>query len=370
MSAWVLRGPPVAGAQRPGSLWRRALSYGVLWGVAAVAIESFALPLGELHGSDVLRAVGYFLLHWCPSGVLLVALTVWIERRRLTLWLAAAGAVAITLSFMELVGHWNSSVVALIGPPAPFHTIWGALFYGGLFIAAYGLSMRSERTRSLLAEAEIARQQTEALLSTERLQALQGQVDPAFLLRVMAEVERRYVQDRAAVDRLLDPLVGFLRAAMPGVRHRASTLQAEVLLAMQYSAVWAELEPARVDWCFDVEQPMPDMPFPALLLLPVLDSLSAVADAAPHAELEVRCGAGGCTLSIDRARRGHSPWLAPALTYRLQVGLREMFGDAWTLAVADDPERPAFELTLPLGAAKPAADPLPSSPTAKEASHG
>jgi LytS/YehU family sensor histidine kinase len=240
------------------------------------------------------------------------------------------------------------------------HAFWGCLCYGGVFIAVYRMSQRGERTRALLAQAEIARQRSEAALGAAQLQALQGQIDPAFLLRVMTEVERRYAAAPTTVDRLLDPLIGFLRAAMPGVRSGTSTLAAELLLAMQYAQLVAAFEPGRNVRAVRVDGTMPDLPFPPLLLLPVLDAVAA-APGDGGTTLQVAQHEGRCMLTLTRAGlSGNDAWMPPELLYRLQVGLRTLFGDDWALALRADVGLPAFTLTLPLTFAAGAE---PASPT-------
>jgi hypothetical protein len=361
--------------------WRRALSYGVLWGVAVSTLASFDLPLGDLSGMQLLLLEVRLVPDNCLQGIALSSATMVLDRRLTPLWIAPFLVAFLPVAF---AGNWlfwkglpipgAESLPTWAIEPHYVHTVWFSVFCGGLFVAAYRLSAESERTRALFVQAEIARQQTESLLSAERVRALQGHVDPAFLLRVMVEVERRYAHDAAGMERLLDPLVSFLRAAMPGVRSGASTLAAEALLAMHYAKLRAELEPGRTTWRIRVDGVMPDVPFPALLLLPVLDQLVADDNAGSGAELQIAGERDGrFTLSLSRtgARRGR--WLAPDLLYRLQVGLRTVFGEAWELAVREHPDSPAFALTLPLDShhlPRQTVDAACSTPTHQETHHG
>src|SRR5438552_3794706 len=136
----------------------------------------------------------------------------------------------------------------------------------------------------------------------------------------MTEVQRRYATDPLAMARLLDALVDFLRAAMPGVRGGSSTLLAELSLATLYVKVRSELEPGRHTWAIHTDGPMPDLPFPALMLLPVLDQLAAV-DAAdiPRTVLRVSQANGYCTLTIDHSGARPGSWFPAELLHRLQV---------------------------------------------------
>ena len=223
------------------------------------------------------------------------------------------------------------------------YNAWHCLFYGGLFMSACVLVLRAERTRRLLGHAEIARSHTDAALSEARLQALRGHVDPALLLRAMGEVQRRYSDDAAGAERLLDQMANFLRSAMPGVRSGRSTLAAELTLAQSYASLWAELDPRRANWHISIDAPVPDLPFPPLLLLPVLDQL-------PGGCLSVKRDADRIMLSIDGPIQ--AGWLPSSLAYRLRVGLRATCGESWTLSVNDAASSgaPALMLSLPIEA--------------------
>ena len=351
--------------------WPRVLGYGVLWGIAASALGTFEVPVGDMSRAQLLQLEARLVPTYCLQGIALASLTMALEHR-LT-WPRVA-AMAIGFALLSQAVDWlfwkgleipgQDGLPSWAVEPNYIHSIWHNLVDGGLFIAAYRLSAESERSRRLFAQAEIARQQSKAWLGAERVRALQGQIDPALLLRVMVELQRRYAHDGIGMQRLLDSLVSFLRAAMPGVRSGASTLSAEVLLARQYVQLRAELEPDRSSWRIRVDESIPDAPFPALLLLPVLDQL--IGDGtAPGAELCVSQGSGQCRLILSHAAADRRPWLTPELRYRLQVGLRTLFGDAWTLTVREHPATPAFALTLPLRGAA-----TRSFPHHQETTHG
>lgn len=348
MSAALARSASDEEAARASMDWRRAATYGVLWGIVCSVMSSLELPLGEISAADLLRFSAIEFLQWCIPGLVLAGGTMLLERR-LTVMQMALALVAFAL--LECAAIWTIFQFLELRPwllVTYAYVFWLALVYGGLFVAAYRLSMRSERIRRLLVRAQIARQEAESLLATAEIETLQGHVDPAFLLRVMVEVERRYAHDPSGVDRLLDPLVSFLRAAMPGVRSGASTLAAETMLAVQYARVWAELDPARATWRIESDGSIPDAPFPSLLLLPVLDQLAAFEITASRAELGVSHGAGRCTLTLARDVSHIGRWLTPELIYRLRIGLSTLFGEAWTLEVREAPAAPLLVLTFPL----------------------
>lgn len=311
------------------------------------------MPLGALSVTDLLLFEARLVPHLVVSGIALASLTMLLHDR-----LSLKGAAIFLLLFslfstlMVLVYEqvplgigdsqwWGSEAL-------PLHTFWSSFTHGGVFFAAYRFSVRSERTRGLLMRAEIAREQSEAVLSAAQLQALQGQVDPAFLIRTLVEVERRYSVDAAGADRLLHTLVSFLRTAMPAVRSGVSTLAAEVELATDYSRLCSELDEEGPTWRIEVEGSLPEVDFPPLLLLPVLDQLASAAGSKCPAELRVNKNAGRCCLTLQTAGSCSPGWLPPDLLYRYQVGLRALFNDDWTLAAGNSPASPAFMLTIPL----------------------
>jgi hypothetical protein len=339
-----------SGSQRPH--WRRTASYGLLLGIAAAAVESFALPLGEIEEVALIQLVTLIVLHWSVMGVGIAGALAVFEPH------GEAAAITMTLVTFTLLNVllWVPTIEALRDPWSqtthipPWlrsdipHFMWGGLFYGGLFVLAWHLHHRSERISGVLAQAEISRQRAEALLSAEKLKVLQGHVDPAFLLRAMAEVERRYGREQSGVDRLLDALVDFLRAAMPGVRSGASTLADEVQLTRYYARVLAELEPGRGSWRIDDRAAAPDLPFPPLLLMPVLDRLAS--NAGQPVVLELRRAAARFVLSAQRTGPCDDAWLGSELDFRLRVGLRSTLGDTWSLDVGNGTAGPAFVLSI------------------------
>ena len=336
---------PAAAAARLN--WRRALSYGVLWAIACATMESFMLPLGNLRPVELLEFNLRMMVLWLVVGVAPVGALLLFEPHLTPARFAPALLVFALIGTATWTHVPTVRLMTQLAAGSSMHVFWVCLCYGGVFIAVYGMSQRGERTRALLAQAEIARQRSEAALGAAQLQALQGQVDPVFLLRVMTEVERRYAAAPATVDGLLDPLIDFLRAAMPGVRSGASTLAAELLLAMQYARLVAALEPGRGVRAIRVDGTMPDLPFPPLLLLPVLDALAA-ATGDGGTTLQIAQHAGRCNLTLSRAGlSGNDAWLPSELLYRLQVGLRTLFGDTWALTLRAG-TGPAFTLTLPL----------------------
>ena len=350
--------------------WQRAVSYGLLWGVAVTALESLELPLGAFRQGELLQFAIQMLPHLSLSGVVLAVVTVWTAQRPVNGWLLLWAAVlfpvltwVINMAVKSVVAHDRFWVTD--GSGSYLHTMWTSLCYGSMFLVAYRLNVRSESSRQGLARAEIARQHSENSLAETRFRALRGHVDPAFLLRVVTALRARYALDPRAADQLLDRLVTFLRAAMPGIRGGDSTLAAEAQIALHYAQVLHELDPASPLLRLHADDSWPDLPFPPLLMLPVVGQLTAATGGA-GIDLALAQDGEQCVLTLRAADLRDPAWLSPDLAFRLQVGLRAMFQDDCALRLSDQPGQPVLALTLP--AAAPAA--AASSTALKEVSYG
>lgn len=329
------------------------------------------MPLRERF--DVAR---YVFLQWSVAAIVLAFVASWAEVRVRMPWLpvvVAAYGVAVALAMMGIrlaadalglsLGH---SILSGNAPLAPtfFYNLWMTLFFGGLFLVAAVTGMRTDRLRAARTTAAIERNRFRAQLAQARLDALQAHVDPGFLLRVMTEVEVRYLRHVDGADRLLGRLVAFLRHAMPGVRGHRVTLADEFALADAYEALWRELDPGRahVDVCDETALAAVD--FPPLWLLPMLDHWVAAAPRGAHATL--RATRHGTTIRIalagDAPLRG--PWFSAALEQRARAALPPVLGEHWTLALLPDARAgtPAFLLELACEPSSPLPAPVPLDP--------
>jgi hypothetical protein len=89
----------------------------------------------------------------------------------------------------------------------------------GWFLTFIYVRLRSARLAArALADAEIGRSEAQRRLLAAQLVAAHAQVDPAFVLQKLEEVERAYEADPAGADVLLDEFITFLRDAIPRLR--------------------------------------------------------------------------------------------------------------------------------------------------------
>ena len=320
--------------------WRSGLAYGTLWGLGVMGMETVLQPVAAMTGETVvfLASAGLELV---AMGICTAWVAILVERHtRLRTLPLVAVALAMVLSVADVVAR--RTVYPLIGLPVfprdvdalsefSYHA-WMGLFYGSLLLVSRVFFLRAERTRHLLGRAQLERSRSETMLGEVRLQALQGSVDPELLRDVMAEVQRRQGVDPDGAERLLDDLVSFLRMAMPSLQHGPSTLAAELSLARAYARMRIEQSGPDAAWHIDAPSDPGHLPFPPLLLLPLLDGLSRLPRGPGQLVLSVRTTAAGAhiwmsagsSLPASGARLG-------ALTASLEIGLRALHGQRFAI---------------------------------------
>ena len=326
-----------AGEAGPGAVrsWRGTLAYGALWGCAVFGLETVMQPVDAISGE-----YAAFVFSVAPQlvalGIGIAWLAVLVERTVAWRWLPLV-VVGMAIAAGAANTLLESLVYPLVGLPvlprhheilgAFWYHVWTALFYGGLLLIGRVFALHGERVERLLARAEVERSRREATLGEVRLQALQGSVEPRLMREVLSDVQRRQDADPAGAERLLDEFVGFLRLAMPSLRHEASTLEAELALVQAYARMQAEQHGGGPPtWQLSADAGT-DIAFPPLLLLPLLDVFAAPAQPSRGTICVQRTDAG-----VDVALVGEQPVQADGdaldgLTQRLEIGLRALHED-------------------------------------------
>ena len=335
---------------------------GILWGIAVSAMESVTLPLHEESVDSFASLMLGQIVVWSSIGVAFAWSVDWAGARLRDPVLLVGALLIGGLTFSAVASMLLAAVGGLvpsIGVPTVFpngrayfasflYQTWLILFYGGFYVLARIFGQRAESTRGVLEEAQIARIKSETSLNDAELRALQGRVDPRFLGRVMHELDRRYRSAPETANRLMSLLVDMLRQAMPGVRTGRSTLGAEIALARAYCALKVDLAPDEPAWSIEVTNPPADVPFPAMLFLPLIDRLSARQEAARRAQITVRAADGSLTVDFFRKGISAAAYVSDDDLYRIRVALSTLFADRWSLD-AGGPVRdtgPALRITL------------------------
>ena len=345
----------------PGRRWRRIIVWGTAWGIAITVVEQLAFTPSEAWAT--VSMLSWWLTDWLtPLWCLVGCIFVWVADRAarqhqirgsLLGWLTVAVISAMVQPFLSnRVPTWIREFLpdaaaltthgAMHMPPhrltmaLTVYNLWINLFYGGLLMMAYSLTLRRERMRSLLHANAVARNHTQAILDEARLQALQRQVDPALLLSSMGELEKRYRNEPDEAERLLETLVEFLRCAMPGLREPVSTVDTELRLARAYGRLQEE-RGSTSGWCIEeLQHGTLHVQFPSLLMLPLL----ALGANGSHPLLTNQAANGRVTLTLSGLRE-----VSLEFVQHLRTRLQSVYGEAF--AVTRDPStKTALEITL------------------------
>jgi sensor histidine kinase YesM len=123
---------------------------------------------------------------------------------------------------------------------------------------------------------------------------MQAQVEPHFLFNTLASVQYLIETDPAQASGLLAHLIDYLRAALPQLRARSSTLAREMSLVEAYLSILATRLGARLRFAIDLPAELRDYPFPPNLII------SLVENAIKHG-IEPSPDGGSVTLSASRS---------------------------------------------------------------------
>lgn len=101
---------------------------------------------------------------------------------------------------------------------AVFELGFDGVVHGWLAMFVYVGLRNSRRAVRALADAEIGRSEAQRSLLAAKLVAAHAQVDPAYVVQMLENIERSYGEDPTGADAQLDDLIAFLRDAIPRLR--------------------------------------------------------------------------------------------------------------------------------------------------------
>jgi len=221
------------------------------------------------------------------------------------------------------------------------------LIYGSLIFAWLEVHRRNRVTEQRLLASQQERARLRRSAFDARLTAMRAQVDPQFLFDSLADVQAAYGIDPAKGAATLDLLIAYLRTALPRLRTEGSTIAAEAELVDAWLAVIAARRNGLPIRRIEVEPACSNAPFPATVLLPLVQW--AVGDAGKSArEVSLRVrpapqdGAGRLLVQL-RVAPGRPCGDDEPEPRRIRERLQAMYGDAADLScgwkpVHDEPD--------------------------------
>lgn len=215
-----------------------------------------------------------------------------------------------------------------------------ALLICGFVTAGFRYRERTSQRLARLHGRELEHAQITRRTVESRLQAMQACIEPQFLFDTLGDVDRLHRTIPRTAVRLLDELIGYLRATLPHLRESNSTVAREAELAH----AWLNIRRLRTDGgpalTVSLGADAGAARLPPMILLPLVDHVLADPVTAPRATLDVAAQVDGARLRITLAL--HDAGQPLARRADTLSGVRErlalLYGDAARLLEGSTPD--------------------------------
>ncbi|TXI25741.1 MAG: histidine kinase, partial [Roseateles sp.] len=212
-----------------------ALSRGLTWFQESERLGDTLFAIVRYTRQLLISGLSLLLLVGLAEALL--AATRWRGRAALAVQALAVGLAASlgTLARFEVAAMNDPSLRLRPAWMATTLALW--VLFGGVAYALLRQSLAEQASRRALGR--LARER-EALLAQQteaQLSALTAQIEPHFLFNTLANVKRLYETAPARGRHMLQALIAYLRAALPGMRRQESTLAEELELVRHYLAI-------------------------------------------------------------------------------------------------------------------------------------
>jgi signal transduction histidine kinase len=251
--------------------WQRA-ALAVLVAVVAAALLNpiFSVPFEVLVGRMIFIAA-FLLLAFGVAGA-------W-PPGRVPAWLAQVLAVVIAapiatlLAYLPSVGGDLTKMLAHEGRLMGFIYITLTVLMIAPLLALGALyRQRDAQARSAQLAFALERSTLEKEALDARLRVLQAQVEPHFLFNTLANVQALVESGSPQAGPVLTSLISYLRATVPKLHTRASTLAAEVSLARAYLELMQMRMPDRLQFSIEVAAGLESVEFLPLSILTLVEN--------------------------------------------------------------------------------------------------
>jgi hypothetical protein len=273
----------------------------------------------ELWG--LLLALGYAGQRVMPEGGRFMRGAVW-------LLCAVAAAICVNLSTTGRAAILVKQGVVQSAGTMQLYGFILSLTMALLFFAHLRRSRTHEAAAARLAAAQAAQREARRRTVQARLQAVQARIDPHLLFEMLEAVRVCYAADAPRAERLLDELIAFLRASLPRLPTRSSSVPREAELARAYARLRSLAGATGCPLALEVSAEAVHARFPPGVLLPLLDDA-------------LRARAGPCTLAAARSAQACRIELtlpvrpSDATLERVRSLLADVYGAASELAVPE-----------------------------------
>jgi hypothetical protein len=213
-----------------------------------------------------------------------------------------------------------------------------------LYFALLRRSREHEAAAARLAAAQAGQREARRRVVQMDLQAMQARIDPALLFGMLEAVRLAYASDPPRAERLLEELIAFLRASLPGLRTDGSSVAREAELARAYAQLLSLAQGNAWRMTLDIRDAAAHARFPPGALLPLVDDALRAREG--DCTLQARCAGGLCEVVLGLPVRPSAGAVS-----RVQSLLHETDGAAAGLSVATRSTRAVVTLWVPHDAA-------------------
>lgn len=269
-----MRGMTTSGGRTgPLAFLRRGLAFNWMALLSIVAIDTgIALLLWLQEHRAFWQQFVSAQLHGLAIAYCVNAARPWESDRPLRRLVAATlvGALAGLLLVIVVKRYSLTSVREM--PWSFVFNIVAAFIIGFPVSLIYIFKRREARAVAAMHKAEAERHLLSKQAVEAELKLMQAQVEPHFLFNTLASVQYLTETDPPKAGALLGHLIDYLRAALPELRARSSTLAREIALAEAYLRVLEMRLGARLSFSIDLPAGLREHPFPPNLLISLVEN--------------------------------------------------------------------------------------------------
>ena len=186
--------------------------------------------------------------------------------------------ILIAMIIGSAIGTLLGTVVAGIGPSIFFqkYSVFQMIALGILFgsmISYFFFSRETiSATKSLVQEERIKRLTSEKKAVESNLKLLQAQIEPHFLFNTLSNILSLLETDLDKGKHMLEDLIHYLRTSLSKTREDTTTIGQEMDMIQAYMNIFKVRMGDRLRYQVDVPDSINDIPFPPMLIQPLVEN--------------------------------------------------------------------------------------------------